>query len=301
LEMTYEFYRIPFLARKGCLVFASRYFTDTGTIYSNTFNALPALAWLWRFYAEDDRDCANIRRVQPALRHGRSVVVAGRPKMDSFKSADQRKIRKRIIIAPHHSIEPIGANKFSIGNFHRFADFFLDLPRRYPHVDWVFRPHPLTLRSMILSGRWTQEQCDAYLEKMCSYDNVVYEAGGEYLETFASSDGMIQDCSSFLPEYFYTGMPQCYILKSKESENEQFLEYGKLLLSYTYKAYSEDDIVSFVDDVILAGKDSAKERRLAFAARNLMYNYPHASEAIVEDLRTAMGRSRKQHMSDNGV
>lgn len=294
-DMTHIFYSIPYLAKKGCLVFASRYFTDTGTVYSNTFNSLSSLAWLWRFYAEDHRDQVNIIKAQPFLRRGGSVVAVGRPKMDSYKREEKKKSRKCIIIAPHHSIDSIGANKFSIGNFHRFADFFLSLPQRYPNIDWVFRPHPLTLRSMVLSGRWKQKECDEYVEKMCAYSNVIYEAGGEYLKTFAESDGMIQDCSSFLPEYFYTGMPQCYLLKNKEAEDEQFLQYGKQLLSYVYKAYSEDDILSFINDVILAGNDSGRENRLAFAETNLMYNYPHASEAIVEDLKIAVGRKPKPY------
>ncbi len=288
-SMTHRYYRIPYLAMKGCLVFASRYFTDTGTIYSDTFNSLPALAFLWRFYAEDARDADNIRRAQPWLCWRNAVVAVGRPKMDTFKPATSCHARKCIIIAPHHSIDPIGKQRFTISNFPTYADFFLHLPKRYPSLDWVFRPHPLLFTAMVNSGRWTQVQCDAYIATMRSYANVRYEGGGEYLSTFANSDGMIQDCSSFLPEYFYTGMPQCYLLKSRETEEEQFLEYGKQLLSFTYKAYSKEDIISYIDDVVINGNDRNREERLHFSHENLMCSSRNASTAIVNDIKTAFG------------
>jgi hypothetical protein len=287
-QMTHRFYRIPYLAMKGCLVFATRYFTDTGTIYSTTFNSLNSLAFLWRFYAEDDRDAHSMRMAQPLLRRRNVIIAVGRPKMDTYKPACSRRSRKCIILAPHHSIDPIGSQRFTIANFPMYADFFLQLPERYPNVDWVFRPHPLLFSSMVNSGRWTQMQCDAYIAKMRSYVNVQYEAGGEYLDTFAKSDGMIQDCSSFLPEYFYTGMPQCYLLRSKESVDEQFLEYGKLLLSHTYKAYSESDVFSFIDDVIVNGNDVMKEERLRFLNANFMYACGKASMAIIDDIKRTL-------------
>lgn len=268
--MTHRFYSIPYLALKGCLVFASRYFTDTGTIYSRPFNTLLSLAWLWRFYAEDERDADNIRDAQRWLRRRNAVVAVGCPKMDAFKPVSSRSGRKCVIIAPHHSIDPIGANGFTIANFPRYADFFLKLPEMYEQIDWVFRPHPLLFSAMMNSGRWTKSECDSWLDEMTSHSNVRYEAGGEYLETFAKSDGIIQDCSSFLPEYFCTGMPQCYLLKSKESEAEQFAEYGRQLLSHTYKAYSEADVISFIDNVIIQGLDekrggaSALRRRTSY-------------------------------------
>ena len=292
-NMTHQYYSIEYLAKKGCPVFTSRYFTDPGTVYSDTYNSLTSLAWLWKFYAEDERDKQNIVKYQSFLRIKNSVVVVGRPKMDSFHRINSLEKRKCIIIAPHHSMDPIGNNKFSIANFPQYADFFLELPKRYPNVDWVFRPHPLTLGKMVRSGRWTQNQMDSYITKMCSYKNVKYENGGEYLDTFAKSDGLIHDGASFLPEYFYTSSPQCYILKNNESENEQFIEFGKQLLKYTYKAYSKEDILFFIENVVIGGKDIQKESRDTFARENLMYNYPYASQTIINDIKLNTGRCRK--------
>lgn len=288
--MTHEYYRIPYLASHDSIVFMTRYFTETGTIYSDTFNSLTELSYLWRFFAENDEDAKRISKKQPMLDKRGGVYPIGLPKADYFAMVDmQKRQRKRIIIAPHHSMDPI-AGKFMISNFPRYADFFLRLPILYPNIDWVFRPHPLTMVTMVNSGRWTSDQRDKYEAKMKSYENVEFQEGGAYYSTFMNSDALIQDCSSFLPEYFYSNKPQCYLLAGPHSEEEQFLEYGRELLSCTYKAFNERDILNFIDEVVVAGNDIMKDRREAFTSKRLMYNYPHASEALVAYLKDAFGR-----------
>ena len=288
--MTHEYYRIPYLASRGSIVFMTRYFTETGTIYSETFNSLPELSYLWKFFAENDEDARRIRKKQPILDKLGGVHPIGLPKADYFAMvAIQQRKRKRIIIAPHHSMDPI-AGKFMISNFPRYADFFLRLPALYPDIDWVFRPHPLTMVTMVNSGRWTMDQRNEYEVKMKSYANVEFQEGGSYYSTFMNSDALIQDCSSFLPEYFYSNKPQCYLLAGVHAEEEQFLEYGRELLSCTYKAFSEEDILNFIDKVVVADNDTMKDRREAFTSKRLMYNYPHASEAMVGYLKEAFGR-----------
>ena len=289
-DMTHEYYRVPYLMSHGSIVFMTRYFTETGTIYSDTFNSLPELSYLWRFFAENDEDARRIREQQPILHKLGGVYPIGLPKADNFAMVSiQKRNRKRIIIAPHHSMDPI-AGKFMISNFPRYADFFLRLPVLYPDIDWVFRPHPLTMATMVNSGRWTMVQRNEYEAKMKSYTNVEFQEGGSYYSTFMNSDALIQDCSSFLPEYFYSNKPQCYLLAEPHSEEEQFLEYGRELLSCTYKAFNESDIISFIDTVVISGNDSMKDRRENFMAKRLMYNYPHASEALVDYLKEAFGR-----------
>lgn len=290
-SMTHKYYRIPYLAYHGAIVFMARYFTDTGTVYSSTFNELSELSYLWRFYAENKQDAERLGHTQTVLKRFNGILPIGLPKVDSFALVKpQDRERKRIIVAPHHSIDPIGKQRFHISNFPQYADFFLRLPELYPNIDWVFRPHPLTMVSMVNSGRWTNDQRVAYEEKIKRFPNVEYQTGGEYYSTFMNSDALIQDCSSFLPEYFFTGKPQCYMLSCPQSESEQFLEYGKKLLSHTYKAFSEKDILDFINTVVISGKDEKKNQRDAFLKSHLMFNFPHASEMLIQDLRVSFGR-----------
>ena len=291
-RMTHKYYTIPYLALHGSIVFMTRYFTETGTVYSNTFNALPELSYLWRFFAENDEDARRVKEKQPMLARFGGVIPIGLPKADFFARTDVcARERKRIIIAPHHSMDPIGACKFTISCFPRYADFFLRLPELYPNIDWVFRPHPLTMVTMVKSGRWTAQQKDEYESTLRGYDNVEFQNGGSYYSTFMNSDALIQDCSSFLPEYFYSGKPQCYLLAGHHTEAEQFQAYGRELLSYTYKAFNESDILNFIENVVVAGNDVMKGKREKFASQRLMYNYPHASEAMIDYLKKAFRRA----------
>jgi len=101
---------------------------------------------------------------------------------------------------------------------------------------------------------------------------------------------MIQDSGSFIAEYHVSGHPQCYILRDQNTELSQFNDFGREMLSHTYKAYSEQDIINFIENVVLVGNDPMKEDREKFAKEKLMFNYPHASEAIVADIKKAIGR-----------
>ncbi len=286
--MTHKFYSIPYMASKGCPVFLVRYFYDTGTVYSNTFNRLTELSYLWRFYAQNPQDKIAVKEKQMLLHLFGRIRAIGTPKMDGIVQFPMRqKARKCVIIAPHHSLDPIGEDGFSIGNFDRYASFIASLPARYPQIDWIFRPHPLTMRTMVLSKRWTQAQADCFIRDITAFRNVEYQSGGEYWNTFARADALIQDCSSFLPEWFYTGKPQCFVLRDKLAENRQFLDFGKQLLSHVYKAYNQDDIVGFIDNVVLAGSDFMERDRRAFA-RTLMYNHPHASEVLLGDIKRCL-------------
>ena len=286
--MTYMKYGIQYMAQHGCIVFSTRYFYDTGTVYSLTFNSLGELSYLWRFYAQNPDDKDNIERSQRVLSICNRVKAVGTPKMDDFVATIKRNhSRKCVIIAPHHSIDPIGSNRFSIGNFDRYSESILELPSRYPQIDWVFRPHPLTIRTMVTSGRWTDKEAKNYIERMTAYSNVEYQSGGEYWETFNRADALIQDCSSFLPEWYYTGKPQCFVLKDKASVKEQFLPYGQEMLSHVYKAYCNADVIDFIERVILGGEDYMVGERRAYAQK-LMYNYLCASEAIMNDIKRSL-------------
>ena len=66
-SMTHKYYRIPYLAYHGAIVFMARYFTDTGTVYSSTFNELSELSYLWRFYAENKQDENDFPECFPKL------------------------------------------------------------------------------------------------------------------------------------------------------------------------------------------------------------------------------------------
>ena len=64
--------------------------------------------------------------------------------MDNLaKQPIRKRERKTIIIAPHHTIEAKFRNSIGLSNFLEYAELFQELPKKYPQIDFIFRPHPL--------------------------------------------------------------------------------------------------------------------------------------------------------------
>lgn len=286
-EMMHRLYRIPYLAKRGVLVCYSRYYTFSDCIWEDHADSLLDLRFLWRFYAESEFDKKRMISLQSLLAYFERIVAVGCPKLDNFIKYTKSKIgstRKRVIIAPHHSVlcKP---GSYSIGNFILYSHIYLDLPRKYPQIDFIFRPHPLLFYVLCANGIWTEEDVNSYISKMEEYKNCVYQKGGDYFDTFVNSDAMIQDCGAFLPEYFYVDHPQCYIIRSKKYIKSQYGDWGMKMLDACYVASTESQIIDFLDNVVLEGKDEKGEHRKIFYERELKRNYPYSSQMIVEDIK----------------
>lgn len=212
--------------------------------------------------------------------NGKNSVLSGYCKMDKYENTSDKKERKTVILAPHHSVAGGFNDVLSLSNFYKYADFFLELPERYPNIDWIFRPHPALFPLLERETFWGKEKVESYINKMNSYPNVKYSHGGNYFDDFSSSDGIIQDCESFLFEYFYTGKPQCYMLKEGINIKQKFGKMGSKLLKHCYCAYSQEDILNYIDKVILNEEDNKKNARIDFAKKEVMINYPNVTEFI---------------------
>ena len=196
--------------------------------------------------------------------------------------------RKRILVAPHHSVEG-GTNKMlSLANFIRYADFFLQLPDKYPEIDFVFRPHPFLFQIMSRPKLWGPRRVAAYVEKLKDKPNVIWSDGGDYFREFAESDGCIQDCGSYLVEYLYTGKPCCYMLKSPKDIEEKFAPLGQKCLEHCYIAYDTGAIDAFIRDVVVAGRDPKMDARKAFA-KTIAVNYPNAAQVALDHIKKDLG------------
>ena len=292
-SLTHKYYSIPYLSTKGVPVFFSKYYFENGEIWAKSFYGIPELHFLWRFYLENDSIRAMVVGGKMLSGMDSRVLTVGYPKTDLLREECKRvrhRDRARVIIAPHHSIDPNA--EYNIGNFVTYKELFLRLPSLYPQIDWVFRPHPLLMINMITLGYWTKEEKDKYLCKMTKYPNVEYQDGGEYFPTFADSDAMIQDCGSFLPEYFFANHPQCFILRDKNHAVKMFpTEWGQLLLDNVYQAYSEKDLLQFVDKVVVGGDDYMAQHRKQFFNKNLdMAADVKCAESIISDIKKQLNR-----------
>ena len=78
--------------------------------------------------------------------------------------------------------------------------------------------------------------------------------------------------------------PCCYMLKNSNDINKVFLPMGQKCLDNYYKAFNKDDILNFIDNVVIKGIDPMKNQRDKFL-KELRLNYPNAGKRIVEYIK----------------
>lgn len=195
-----------------------------------------------------------------------SLIITGSEIFDLIRRADPRKSpwpdngKKRVIWAPHHSIDD--HNSFASSHFERLADAMLRLADKYiDTVEFAFKPHPI-LRTRLYE-KWGRERTDAYYDQWAGRPNT-FLADGEYTALFAFSDAMIHDCSSFAAEYLCTGAPVFYVTDSNRPGVALGNEYGQQCFNLHYRGTTIADIESFIDRTVIGGKDKLKPARRLF-------------------------------------
>lgn len=256
------------------------------SIYDRNVVALQNYAYFWKalFECED-----SLREYSEySILKGANADLVGYVKMDGLaKVVPPCRVRKRILVAPHHSVDG-GANEIlALSNFSRYADYFLEMADMHPGVDFVFRPHPFLFKVMSQDNQWGIARVERYIAAMKAKPNVIWSDGGDYFREFAESDACIQDCGSYLVEYFYTKKPCCYMLKSPDDIEAKFAPLGRKCLENCYIAYDTAAIDSFIRDVVIGGDDPKKASREAFAD-TIMVNYPHAADVALEHIRAGI-------------
>ncbi len=246
------------------------------------FNAYQSF---WKILVETEYNMAEYKSYAKRTA-GRNTLLTGYCKMDFYKryeSMPRNAEKKNVLIAPHHSVEGGFNDMLSLSNFMRYSDFFLSLPEKYPNLQFIFRPHPALFPVLERDTHWGKEKAETYRQKMCAQTNVIWSEKGDFMEDFAMSVAAIQDCGSFLVDYFYTGKPQCYMLHCEDDIKNKFAPLGQKCLDYCYIAYDEAAITNFLENVVLGGDDWKCEARQKFAREEVMLHYPHAS-AVAADM-----------------
>ena len=196
-------------------------------------------------------------------------------------------IRKRVLVAPHHSVEGGLNDKLALSNFLRYAAFFREMPRRHPEIDFVFRPHPFLFTALREPRFWGDQKVDSWISGLKAEPNVEWLDEGDYFPAFDAADAIIQDCGSWLMEWMYTGKPCCYLLKKPSDITEKFTPIGQAALAQCNLAYQPEQVESFLRDVVLCGKDPKKDSREAFRNR-IAVNWPHAAAAALISIKRAI-------------
>lgn len=210
---------------------------------------------------------------QRASNRGRNVRVVGYANADDYLCAEHRQVwkvmddgkeRKRIIWAPHFTINHFNGMKHPRSNFLWMAPLMLDIARRYSdRLQIAFKPHPTLLTQLYQHPDWGQQRTDEYYKQWQSMENTQLEMGA-YADLFMTSDAMIHDSGSFVVEYLYSKRPVMYISKDLQPLLETQSEFGQEAFRQAYNGSCEGDIRRFIDDIVLGGNDPMLPQREQF-------------------------------------
>jgi hypothetical protein len=278
----YRYYIKQFSNTLTCYVPYAIMTTKYELFYNTDFHNL-----VWKIFSETPihRQIAIDRQ----LNKGRNNVVTGYPGFDPIllqKNLDysvwknKNQELKKIIWAPHHSMRELN----QVSNFLEYWDVFLELAAVYKHrIQIAFKPHPLLQIKLEQDPNWGIEKTAAYYNSWATLENGQLE-NGNYTNLFLTSDALIHDCGSFMAEYLITGKPSLFMIR-KESVMEQWSTFGKQAIDVHYQSRNKQQLIDFIENVVLREKDEMKDIRTKFVENILLNeNKQTASEKIIHFL-----------------
>ena len=220
-----------------------------------------------------------------AYNKGRNVVVVGYPNADNYLLKDHKDVwkkqesnKKRIIWAPHYTI--FSGGPLAQSNFLWMSDFMLKLTEQYSEqIQFVFKPHPRLITELYKHKDWGKDKAECYYKEWATRGNTQIETG-DFIDLFMTSDAMIHDSASFSVEYHYTGNPVMYIADNFEQQVAEKGQLGQLTLRQHYVGKSKEDIISFIENVVIKGYDPMKDGRKEFYSRYLL---PPNGKSVAEN------------------
>lgn len=231
------------------------------------------------------------------LNSGKNAVLTGYPGIDRFlglnlsakAAAKKSTSKKNIIWAPHHTIEGnnYGHDLF-FSNFIRYHNFMQEMAILYKdQLFLTFKPHPALRPKLSHPTIWGVEKTEQYYNFWQENDFCALNQGN-YESLFEESDAMIHDCDSFMGEYLSLNKPVLYTRRDGTVE-ERMNEFGRKALKVHYQASNEQEIMRFVEKIVLQGEDSMKDNRSEFIKNYIMP--PHQREPsmnIYMDLKKSL-------------
>lgn len=206
-----------------------------------------------------------------------NFVVAGHPQLDYFYLNNHKeKEKKYVIYAPHWSLREPASISYS--TFEWSGKYVLEYAKAHSEINWLFKPHPLLQRQLLLKNSMTEEEIKDY---WAEWDKIAlkYEKG-DYLDLFSESYAMITDCGSFLTEFLMTEQPVIHLVSDMAVEYNNSVK--KIVKSY-YQAHNIEELDRYLEEIILKKQDPKKEERLSVLEElGLKNNY--CAKNILEDI-----------------
>lgn len=248
----------------------------------------------WKVYCASSMEKRNAAKV--AKNHARNWIVSGYCNLDEYCNNDFHdvwKVRdrslKRLIWAPHFTISKVSwlAPR---SNFLWMAQLMLDIAEQNKDVLQIaFKPHPRLKSELYRHPDWGIEKTDEYYQRWVDMVNTQLETG-DFVDLFKTSDAMIHDSGSFTAEYLYVNKPVAFVSDNIEQLKIPHSDFGRAALDQHYILKDKDDVLAFINDVVLGGNDSKKEQRTRFFETVLKPDVTGTtSQFIVNDIKKSLG------------
>lgn len=228
-----------------------------------------------------------------SFRKGKNMDIVGYPTADDFSSSvrtdiwkPQDKKKKRIIWAPHFTVVYDGLLMQS--NFLWMSSVMLEIVQEYnDRIQFVFKPHPRLYSELCKHPDWGEARAKDYYKKWEAFANTQIETG-EFVDLFMTSDAMIHDCGSFSVEYHYSENPVMYIAQDFEGQLTEKNDFGKIAMNLHYVGKDKQDIINFIENIVLKEDDPMKPERQQFKREYLL---PLNGKTVAENIMAVFLKS----------
>ena len=155
---------------------------------------------------------------------------------------------KKIIWAPHHTIDNNNKNYFS--TFFKFHKLIIELANKYKDsIDFCFKPHPALKQKLYDHVDWGVNKTNDYYNYWSNTHNTLLSEN-DYHNLFIESDGLILDSVSFTAEYLYLNKPYCFLTKDDFDYANSLNSIGNKIFSIIDKAHNFESLDDFIKNSI---------------------------------------------------
>ena len=284
---TYKYYIYHFLDKLTLYCqYATPIVSDYKSLHDKRFHNL-----LWRNLAFTEYH--HSLNITYSRCHGDNSVVIGL--LPAEKLIDQQYnpsnvwkeqpfLKKKIIWAPHHTVGEAGS--FVMSTFLEYSHSMIDIAEHYQdQIQIAFKPHPALFSKLV--SLWGENRTREYYDRWKMMGNGQLEEG-DYIDLFLTSDAMIHDCGGFRVQYLCTRKPVMYLMHSDKIYGDSN-EFGKQCLDLHYHGYSENDIETFINRVVVGGDDPLRQQRESFFDKNIKFRDGKTpSERILDIISTSV-------------
>jgi len=219
-----------------------------------------------------------------------TFVLSGTPKLDYFgtKEASGATPWKRGSTSENTRIlwTPRWWTNDGSCHFFDYNAYFTDFCARHEHVDFAFRPHPLSIQNFLNTGELTAADVERMDLSYRMSSNMAIDREGAYQATFLTSDILVSDISSMMIEYLVTGKPIVYTHRV-----DLFNGLGRTLSEGFYWVRNPEELTATLE-MLMGGHDPLRKKRMELIKKLLFMPKRGAGWGIKETIRTDFTRQR---------